>query len=50
MSRRKHETRVMTAMPVIHRPGPMKMDPVLVWMAVMIRGVKPPKIIIPANR
>jgi hypothetical protein len=40
---------VMTAMPVIHKPGPMKILPVEVWMAVMTRGLKPPNTVIPAQ-
>lgn len=39
MSRMTHDTMVMTAMQDIQMPGPMKIDLVWVWMAVIMRGV-----------
>jgi hypothetical protein len=39
LRRMTHDTMVMTAMQDIQMPGPMKMDLVWVWMAVMMRGV-----------
>lgn len=35
----RQDTTVTTAMQDIQMPGPMKTEPELVWMAVMIRGV-----------
>ena len=39
LSRMTHDTMVMTAMQDIQMPGPMKIDLVWVWMAVIMRGV-----------
>lgn len=47
LSRIKQEMTVTAAMQVIQMPGPMKIDLELVWMAVMISGVSPPKVRIP---
>lgn len=45
--RPRQHTMLTSAMPVIQRPGPIKMEPVPVWMADIIRGAQPPKIVMP---